>query len=189
MRRLIPALALSALLIVTATGCQSSSSAAGGTTKAKTGTGTTVAGAGVAASDAHLPTSTNVCALLPPATVAQITGTKFDTGAPDSTPSYEQYSCDYTSTSVLGAQMTVNLEGLDGSFGYTADLKAFGSVKNSTSTIPGLGDKAFSTTIAGGAVGQIDALFGPLLITINGLSTLTNAQATQLITQLHSKLG
>jgi hypothetical protein len=191
MRRLVMALLLSVALIGTVTACKSSSSTASGAKGGSVVGGTKAGGAAAAgsASDAHLPASTNVCTLMPAATVKQITGTAFDTAKTDNTPSYELFACDYTSTSVLGAEMDVSVEGMSGSVGYSADLQAFGSVKNSTTTISGLGDKAFSITIAGGAVGQIDALFGPELITVNGLSTLTNAQAKQLITQLHSALG
>jgi hypothetical protein len=189
MRRAIAALLLSVTLIGTVAACKSSSSstAAGGSTKAATTGG--AAAAGGSSDDAHLSASTDICTLLPPATVKQVTGVAFDTGKPQNTPGYELFGCEYTSTSKLGAEMVVDVTGKDGSIGYSADLSAYQSVKNSTSTISGLGDKAFSITIAGGAVGQIDALFGPELITVNGLSTLTDAQATQLINRLHSALA
>jgi hypothetical protein len=182
--RVMPVLAVSLVLAASACANSSAASASAGA-KAKTVTTGQVPNL----ESAKLPATTNICDLLPAATVAQITGTKFDTGAPDSTPSYQLYSCTYSSTSAVGAELDVSVEGLDAPQGYQADVDTFTSTGNTPVDISGLGDKAFSTTIAGGAVGQIDALFGAVLITANGLSTMTTDQGKQLITTLHSKIG
>lgn len=185
MRKVLAALALGAAIIASSSACTSSSTASssGG---GSTGGGKVVTAAG---DDAHLATSTNICTLLPAATVAQITGTKFDTAKPDNTPSYELFSCEYTSSAVLGAELVVNVEGKDGSAGYGAETDAYTATGHTPTPIAGLGDKAFTTSIAGGAIGQVDALFGPELIKVGGLTSVTTDQAKQLIDDIHAKLA
>jgi hypothetical protein len=191
MPRFTQALAAAAIAgLASLTACSSSpsaSTASSGTSKSTTHSSGSAGGSTESSSlDAHLPTSTNICSMLPAATVAGVTGTAFSKGAPQSTPSYEIYACNYTSAKF--DQLDVSVLGLDASPGYDNDLQTYTTTGHKPKTIAGLGDKAFYTSIAG-TIGQVDVLYGDVLITFSGWTSLTVSQARTLAADVHGKLG
>jgi hypothetical protein len=127
--------------------------------------------------------------------VAGITGEPITVAKPDDDKvltSSGIYTCDYTSADgTSGLDLTVHNK--DGKIGYDADYQAAKSVGAAgTTTIDGLGDKAFS------AVDGVHALFGDVEIEVSGLGLAASAvglgsgdsvgPAKTLITTLHSKL-
>jgi hypothetical protein len=193
MRRLTVTLAFGAVLLVAVSGCKASSTggtAAGGAASGGTHTSsakTTAAGGGGgdALADAHLPASTDICTLMPPATVAKITGHGFTKGETDNTPSYELFNCNYTGSDF--SQMDLSVIGKGGSVGYQADVDALTETGHKQTPISGLGDKAFLATIAG--TPQADVVYGPMLVKMSGFSELSVDQVKQLATMLHDKLA
>jgi len=193
--RLTPAFALALAVagLASLAACSSSPSGTGTpsqTTTHSTGSAGHSSGSGGSTDssslDAHLPASTNVCSMLPAATVAGVTGTAFTKAATQSTPSYELYACNYTSAKF--DQLDVSVLGLDAAPGYDNDLQSFTSTGVKPRNLAGIGDKAFYTSIAG-AIGQVDVLYGDVLITFSGWTSLSVSQARTLAADVHGKLG
>jgi hypothetical protein len=148
----------------------SSSSASQGSSGSSSSGGSSLAG---------LTGEVNICSLMPPATIARITGKPFTATQRQDTPSYKLYSCNYTDKGY--DQLNLGIEGLDASAGYGADLSVEGSQAKAVS---GIGDKAFSA----GVLAQLEVLYGNVLIKITGLTAPTTSQSKQIISQLHAKL-
>ncbi len=139
----------------------------------------------------ELKGAVNVCALMPPATLSQITGKTFQKAEPDNTPSYQLYNCNYstdpTSGGVTAEQLNLDILGKGGAVGLKADVDAASQVKSSLTTlhpVSGIGDKAYG----GGIEARLEVLYGDTLIKISGLTEITEDQGKQIISQLHSKL-
>lgn len=148
---------------------------AAGITAAPAGQGQGQQG-GAGSVDDGLGHPVNVCALLPVATVASVTGEPLSVAKVTDTLSYKQYSCDYTSadgTSELG----VMVEAMDAAIGYDAGVQAAGT---GAKQISGLGDKANSSILG------LDALFGDVSITVTNLQA--DAAAETLTRTLQPKL-
>ena len=117
----------------------------------------------------------NVCALLPVATVASVSGESLTVATEDDTLSYKIYVCDYTNSAGTSG-LRVSVLALDAAAGYDGDVQADSGAKQ----ISGLGDKAFS-----GTLGQ-EALFGNVVIKVSNLQS--DAAAETLIRTLQPKL-
>jgi hypothetical protein len=195
-----------AALIVTLAGCNSkgdSASGATGSTSSATKVASGSSGSGPSASSGGGTNSgsgggkkVDVCAVLPVATVAQITDEPLTNAAPDQgasvTEQYGIFNCDYTSDDgTSGVDVVVTTK--NGKLGYQSDLEAASSVSAANTTkIPGLGDAAFS------AVNGVHALFGDAEIEVSGLDIAASAvglgtndsidKAKTLITTMHDKL-
>jgi hypothetical protein len=156
----------------------------GGTTSstaAKTGSG------GSGSAGGGLKGSVNICSLMPPATLSQITGKQFDKTEEDNTASYQIYACDYTSSTQIGNQLRIDILGKDGAVGIDADVAAANQVKSSITAlhpVSGIGDKAYG----GGIEAHLEVLYGDTLIKISGGTDISTDQGKQIISQLHSKL-
>jgi hypothetical protein len=151
---------------------------AAGTSAAPAGQGQSQQG-GAGSVDDGLGHPVNVCALLPVATVASITGGLFSVAKEDDTLlSSKIYSCDYTNAAG-SSDLSVTVEAMVAASAYDADLSATNQVV-SAKLISGLGDKAFS-----GPLGQ-EALFGNVLIKVSNLPS--DAAAETLIRTLQPKL-
>ena len=120
----------------------------------------------------------NICALLPVATVASITGEPLTVATEEDTLSYKTYVCDYTSADGT-AGVLITVLAMDAAIGYDAELQATNQVV-AAKQISGLGDKAFS-----GPLG-LEALFGNVSITVSDLQS--DAAAETLIRTLQPKL-
>jgi hypothetical protein len=116
-----------------------------------------------------------VCALLPVATVASVSGESLTVATEDDTLSYKIYVCDYTNSAGTSG-LRVSVLALDAAAGYDGDVQADSGAKQ----ISGLGDKAFS-----GTLGQ-EALFGNVVIKVSNLQSA--AAAETLIRTLQPKL-
>jgi hypothetical protein len=186
-----------ALALVACSSAALSVAGCGGSSKASTSASTQAAGgsstkaatkAGSGGSSGGLKGAVDVCALMPAATLSQITGKQFTMTEPDSTPSYQIYSCDYTSTVPQGAnQLDLDILGKGGAVGISADVDAAKQLNNKLTQltpVSGIGDKAYG----GGIQGRLEVLYGDTLIKISGLTDVTTDQGKQIISQLHSKL-
>ncbi len=132
--------------------------------------------------------SVNICALMPAATISQLTGKQFTTTETDNTSSYQLYSCNYTSTVAQGSnQLALDIIGNNGAIALSADVDAAKSVNNKLTNltpVTGIGDKAYG----GGIQGHLEVLYGDILIKLSGGTDVTTGQGKQIISQLHSKL-
>jgi hypothetical protein len=183
----LPVLALSVGAVLLAGACSSSSASAGsGTPAAKGAANGGAANGGKAA--AGLPSDLNICTAVPLAQISSITGGSFDTAEPDNTPSYGIYACNYTGTKSFDQLRVDVIGGAGGPAGYDADKQALTTTGHTPTDISGVGDKAFSASIAG-SVGEYDALFGSNLIKITGGTAVTTDQAKQIFTAVAGKLG
>jgi hypothetical protein len=131
----------------------------------------------------------NICALLPPATLSQITGKQFTHTEEDNTASYGIYACNYTNdASAQGInQLRVDVLSKGGAVGLDADVAAAKQVKSSLVAlhpVSGIGDKAYG----GGIQAHLEVLYGDALYKISGGTDITEDQGKQIITQLHSKV-
>jgi hypothetical protein len=124
----------------------------------------------------------DVCGLMPAATIAQITGKSFTTAEEDDTKSYRIYSCNYTGA---GEQLKISILGKSAKVGYDANLDALKSAGQKSTTVPGLGDAAFTSDIA---MYQLVVLYGDLSISVGGTNDSTLDQRKQIVNQLHDKL-
>jgi hypothetical protein len=189
-RRIALAFVACSTAAISVAGCGSSSKASSSASAQTAGGSSTKAAtkAGTGGSSDGLKGAVNVCALMPPATLSQITGKQFTMTEPNNTPSYQLYSCNYTSPVAQGAnQLSLDIIGKDGAVGLSADVDAAKQVNNkltSLTPVSGIGDKAYG----GGIQGRLEVLYGDTLIKISGLTDVTTDQAKQIITQLHSKL-
>jgi hypothetical protein len=121
----------------------------------------------------------NVCALLPVATVASVSGQPLSVAKEDDTLlSSKIYSCNYTNAAGTSG-LSVTVEAMVAASVYDSDLSATSQVVTAKQ-ISGLGDKAFS-----GPLGQ-EALFGNVLIKVSGLQS--DDAAETLIRTLQPKL-
>ena len=120
----------------------------------------------------------NICALLPAATVASITGEPITQATEDDTVGYKIYACDYTSADGT-SELRISVLATNAAIGYDGDLQATNQV-TPAKQVSGLGDKAFS-----GPLG-LEALFGNVSITVSNLQS-DDAAAT-LIRTLQPKL-
>ena len=118
----------------------------------------------------------NVCALLPVATVASVSGEPLSVAKEADLLAYKQYVCNYTSADGT-SELTVMVEAMDAALGYDEGVKAAGT---SDKQISGLGDKANSSLLG------LDALFGNVRITVTNLQS--DAAAATLIRTLQPKL-
>ena len=148
---------------------------AAGTSAAPAGQGQSQQ-AGAGSVDDGLGHPVNVCAVLPVATVASVTGGPFSVAKEADLLAYKQYVCNYTSADGT-SELTVMVEAMDAALGYDGGVKAAGT---SDKQISGLGDKA-NSSIAG-----LDALFGNVRITVSNLQSDANAET--LIRTLQPKL-
>jgi hypothetical protein len=119
----------------------------------------------------------DICALLPAATVASITGEPITQATEDDTVAVKIYACDYTSTDGT-TNLRISVLAMDAAVGYDGDLQANQVVK--VKQISGLGDKAFS------GVGGVEALFGNVSITVSNLAS--DDASVALIRALQPKL-
>jgi hypothetical protein len=119
----------------------------------------------------------DICALLPAATVASITGEPITQATEDDTVAYKIYACNYTSTDGT-TDLRISVLAMDAAVGYDGDLQANQVVK--VKQISGLGDKAFS------GVGGVEALFGNVSITVSNLAS--DDASVALIRALQPKL-
>lgn len=121
----------------------------------------------------------NVCVTLPPATVASLTGLPITQAKEDDVGGHN-YTCDYTSSDGTSG-CTVSVTPSQGDLAYKFLLDADNSVSIAhVQQISGLGDKAFS------AVDGVHALFGKVLIDVEGLNS--DSAAENLIRNLQPKL-
>ena len=175
------------LLAMFAAGCSSGAAStpagaqeptlAAGASAAPAGQGQSQQG-GAGSVDDGIGHPVNVCALLPVATVASITGEPLTVATEADTLSYKIYTCDYTSPGGT-SDITVTVLALDAAAGYDGTLSATNQVVTAKQ-ISGLGDKAFS-----GPLGQ-EALFGNVSISVTDLPS--DAAAETLIKTLQPKL-
>jgi hypothetical protein len=179
-RNLLCAAATIAALTLTACGGSSpaktsppTSAASNPATSASSGSSSTTGGS-VADGIGH---PVNVCALLPVATVAQVTNEAVTVGTEDDTLSSSKiYDCTYTSTDGT-ASVTVDVKAQNAVLAYNGDLAANGSGAH---PIAGLGDKAFS------AITGVEALFGNVVIVVSNLQS--DAAAESLIRDVQPQL-
>ena len=132
--------------------------------------------AGAGSVDDGLGHPVNVCAVLPVASVASITGEPLSVARQADTLPSKTYECDYTSADGSSG-LSVMVETEHAAEAYDHELQAAGS---GATQISGLGDKAFS-----GVLGQ-EALFGNVLIKL--LNLKSDAAAETLIRTLQPKL-
>lgn len=195
--RIIGAVALSALLCV-AGGCGSKGSdAADGPAPAGPTTGGVDASVSTPSADASTGSATpgalDVCSVLSPAALSQITGTTFTKTEPDSTAGVI-YSCNYTNAKFDQLEVSVTVSG--GAIGYQSDLDVLHQVGHDPNSVPGVGDKAFSQQDPKGSAGSVGvssfasfgALFGDVYIQTSGLDYVTAAEGTQIANQLHAAM-
>jgi hypothetical protein len=121
----------------------------------------------------------NVCALLPVATVASVTGENLSVAKETDTLSYKIYSCDYTSADGTSG-LTVDVLADEAAVGYDANVQAAQTAGGTVKQISGLGDKADSTTLG------VEALFGNVSVTVTDLQS--DQAAVTLIRTLQPKL-
>jgi hypothetical protein len=159
---------------ITPAGSGSSDSAPPDATTSAISNSSSTAGGSVADGIGH---PVNVCALLPTATVAQVTGEPITIAKEDDTLSANKiYDCTYTSADGT-ASVTVDVKAQNAAIAYNAELQANGSGAH---PITGLGDKAFS------AITGVDALFGNVAIVVSNLQS--DDAAESLIRTLQPKL-
>ncbi len=188
-RRFAAALVACSAAAVSLAGCGGSSKAStSAAAQAPGGSSTISAGKTGSGSSGGLKGAVNVCELMPAATISQLTGKQFTMTKEDNTPSYQLYSCDYTSTVTQGAnQLDLDIMGKGGAIGLSADVDAAKQTKSSLTQlapVSGIGDKAYG----GGIQAHLEVLYGDLLIKISGLTDVTVDQGKQIISQLHAKL-
>jgi hypothetical protein len=122
----------------------------------------------------------NVCATLPPATVATIIGLPITQAQEQDVPGGSVYTCDYTSTSGTSG-CTLSVTTVEGDMAYNFVLQADSSVGPAhVQQISGLGDKAFS------AIDGVHVLYGKTLIAVEGLTS--DPAAESLIKAMQAKL-
>lgn len=156
----------------------SGQSNSGGSQPASSGGGAQQASSGGGSVADGLGHPVNLCSLLPPATVASITGEPITQAQEQDTPGVKDYLCNYTSTD--GATgLTVNVLAQDAAIGFAANKQAAETVVKGHD-ISGLGDKAYSN------VSGLQALFGNVMITVSNLQSDSAAEA--LIRALQPKL-
>lgn len=187
--RIILALAACSIVAVSVAGCGGSSKARTAAS-AQTSSGSSTASTKTVtnAGSGGLKGAVNICQLMPEATISQLTGKQFTTTEPDNTPSYQLYSCNYTSTVAQGNnQLDLDIIGNNGAIALSADVDAAKSVNNKLTNltpVSGIGDKAYG----GGIQGHLEVLYGDILIKLSGGTDVTTDQGKQIISQLHSKL-
>ena len=128
---------------------------------------------------------------MPASRLSQITGKTFTTTKEDDTPSYKLYSCDYSTDPTVGGataeQLDLDIVGMGGAVGLSADVDAAKQVNNKLTNltpVSGIGDKAYG----GGIEARLEVLYGDVLFKISGLTDVTTDQGKQIISELHSKL-
>jgi hypothetical protein len=122
----------------------------------------------------------NICALLPLASVASVTGASLTVARENDDASYQNYTCGYFSADG-GSGLTVSVSTLQGAVGYNNALHNDGS---RATPISGLGDKAYSTTSGSSSV--VRSLFGNVEINVSGVVSVP--ASVTLIRQLQPKL-
>jgi hypothetical protein len=191
-RRVAIAFVASATAAVSLAGCggssKASTSAAAQPAGGSSAKAATKAGSG---SSGGLKGAVNVCELMPASRISQITGKTFTMTKEDDTASYKLFSCDYTTDPTVGGataeQMDLNVIGMGGAVGLSADIDAAKQVNNKLTNltpVSGIGDKAYG----GGIEAHLEVLYGDVLIKISGLTEVTTDQGKQIISELHSKL-
>jgi hypothetical protein len=122
----------------------------------------------------------NVCALLPAATAASMSGEPITVAQEQDTPSYKIWSCDYTSADGT-AGFTVDVLAMDAAAGFNGDVQTNSSIGAAKYTpVSGLGDKAFSS------ISGVEALFGNVSIDVANLNS--DAASEAIIRALQPKL-
>ena len=190
-RRVAMAIVASATAAASLAGCGSSSKSSTSSAAHSAGASSSKTATKAASGGGGLKGAVNVCALMPPATLSQITGKTFQKAEADNTPSYQLYKCNYSTDPTSGGttveQLDLDIIGKGGAVGLNADVDAASQVKSSLTTlhpVSGIGDKAYG----GGIEARLEVLYGDTLIKISGLTEITEDQGKQIISQLHSKL-
>jgi hypothetical protein len=122
----------------------------------------------------------NICALLPVASVASITGENLTVARENDEDELQTYNCGYF-TADGDSGLTVSVYTLQGAQGYNNALANDGS---RATPISGLGDKAYSTT--SGSLNVVRSLFGQVEINVSGVVTIPASET--LIRTLQPKL-
>ncbi len=179
-RRTLPFLVAIVIAGAGLTGCTSKSSSAGSPTSAPPGT-TSSAGASSPTTAAAAHAAVDVCAILPAATVAQVTGLAVTSGEADDTPSYGLFACNYTGGL---NQVRIDVEKQNPKIGYEADLQALQDAGQHPTMVSGIGKGAYT----GGVTAALAVLYDDAFIKVDGYSQVTVDQAEQLIEKLHSQI-
>jgi hypothetical protein len=184
-RTSIPSLTIGVfLLLLGATACSSTSTAAQSASPA-TASGAISslaanappAGPAAGGSDEDgLGHPVNICALMPAASAAKISGIAVTVAQEDDTPSYKIYSCNYTNAAGT-AGFDINVLAMYATAGFDGSVSAAGAASH---PITGLGDKAASSVLG------VEAVFGNVSITVSGLPS--DAASEALIRALQPKL-
>jgi hypothetical protein len=197
--RIIGVVALSGLLCVVG-GCGSKSSAVaggGGPSTISTTTGGVDASAPTPPADAGGPAASagavDVCSLMTPSALKQVTGTTYTKIEPDSVEAMI-YSCNYTSSDFH--QLTISVTVSGGAIGYQADLDTLHTMGDDPNPVPGVGDKAFSQKDPKGNAGAVGvasfasfgALYGDVFVQLSGLDYVNAAQGAQIANQIHAAM-
>ncbi|MGA8248684.1 MAG: hypothetical protein WB797_17385 [Nocardioides sp.] len=197
--RIIGVLALSGLLcLVGGCGSKGSDAAVGG---GPSSTSTTAGGVDASVStppadpgSASASTgAVDVCSLMSPSALKQITGTTFTKTEPDSVAG-AIYSCNYTSSDFH--QLTISVTVSGGAIGYQADLDTLHTMGDDPNPVSGVGDKAFSQNDPKGSAAGVGvasfasfgALYGDVFVQLSGLDYVNAAQGTQIANQIHAAL-
>jgi hypothetical protein len=187
------ALVASVAAAVSLAGCGGSSkTSTSAAAPAAAGSSSKAASKPVSGNGGALKDSVNICELMPPSQISQITGKMFSKAQQDDTPSLKLFSCNYTTDpSVAGAatpeQLRLDIIGKDGGVALSADVdaaKQAGNKLTNLSAVSGIGDKAYG----GGIEARLEVLYGDVLITISGLTEVSTDQGKQIISELHAKL-
>jgi Protein of unknown function (DUF3558) len=122
----------------------------------------------------------NVCALLPAATAASMSGEPITVAQEQDTPSYKLWTCNYTSADGTNG-FTVNVLAMDAAAGFDGDVQTNSSIGAAKYTsVSGLGDKAFAS------ISGVEALFGNVSINVSNLNSDSASEA--IIRALQPKL-
>jgi len=195
-RRIAIAFAVSATAAASLAGCggssKSSTSSAVQPAAASSSKAATKAGSGGAGGSGGLPSSVNICQLLPASRISQITGKTFTMAKEDDTPAYKLYSCNYTTDPTVGGaatpeQLDLDIIGKNGATALSSDVDAAKQVNNKITNltpVSGIGDKAYG----GGIEAHLEVVYGDILIKLSGGTETTIDQSKQIIGELHSKL-
>lgn len=192
--RIIGALALGALLCVVG-GCGSKGSDAAGAGGVAASVPTQSASA--PSVDPSAGTSSggaiDVCTVMSPSALAQITGTTYTKTEPDSVAG-SIFSCNYTNATY--DQLTISVTVTGGAIGYQSDLDVLHTMGDDPNPVSDVGDKAFSQNDPKGNAGSIGvasfasfgALFGDVYVQLSGLDYVNAAQGTQIANQIHAAM-
>ncbi len=186
-------IATGSLFLVAAATAACSSGGAPAATGAASKPGTAApAGAGSGAAAATTK-NVDVCAALPAATAARITGRPFTTVKASNTMQVI-FTCEYTDATSDLLQISVTVK--NGKIGLDGDVSALAAVGHRPTSVSGVGDQAFSEPDPKGNAGSVGAssfasygaLFGDTYIQLGGLTYVNADQGKEIVQQLHSKL-